>query len=822
MYTYADVILPLPLQGTFTYKVPATMQSVVQPGMRVLVNFGRSKLYAGIIKYLHNTPPTYTGIKEIVNMPDERPMVTAQQLQFWQWVALYYMCTIGEVMAAAMPSVFRLSSETKIIFHPDYDGDITNLTPQELAVIGLLNEKQEVTFKELHALLGNNYAMRQIQNMIDKDILILCEDVEDRYKPKQESGFALAPEYAGNNEALSLLLADMEKNKKTQLQADTLLLYMQCARKQNTEVVKKSELMSVQGITDTRLNALVKKGVLQKVVVQTSRWQYQAGSMKVEDILLSPAQNEAYNQIQQKLQEWHKLLFHGVTGSGKTEIYIKLIQSYIEQGKQVLYLLPEIALTEQIINRLRTYFGDMVGIYHSQYNYMQRAEVWQEMCKENGRFKVILGTRSALFMPFTHPGLIIVDEEHDVSYKQFDPAPRYHARDAAVMLAEQVKADIVLGTATPCMESMNNVFRGKYAYVTLMERYGGVQLPQVKIVNMRAAKAEQQMEGHFSFMMYQHIEHALQQHKQVILFQNRRGYAPHMECPQCGHIPHCRHCDVTLTYHKKVKGLQCHYCGYITPVINVCPQCGTAMQMKGFGTEMVEEELQARFPQANIARLDYDSTRNKNAHKRILSEFEQQHTDILIGTQMVTKGLDFDNVSLVGILNADNMLNYPDFRSYERALQLLMQVSGRAGRKKEQGLVLIQTYDPRHSIFSHVQTNDYARIAEILLAERKQFGYPPYTRLVKIGVQHKQDNVAMEAALALVRILQQNMDIPVLGPENSLVARVKNLYRKEIMLKMPLDGKIPARKQCICNAINDIKAMRNFSQVIFVPDVDVY
>ena len=823
MNTFVDVILPLPLQGMFTYQVPPPLSDAVQVGIRVLVNFGRSKFYAGIIARVHNERPKLYAVKDIISVLDEHALITNQQLEFWQWVSSYYMCTIGEVMIAALPGVFRLSSETKIALHPDFNGDISGLNTQELAVIDTLTKKKVLSFKEVYSILGNNYAMQQVRNMIDKSLLVLCEEVIDKYKPKLETFIGLADHYRQHQEDLAELLSVMEKNKKTQQQSDALLQFMMCSRRANRDLIKKSELLSLAGITESRLSALIKKGVLKKENLTVSRWQYQTHKQSVESILLSPEQEQAYNDTRQQLSVNNKLLLQGVTGSGKTEIYIKLIHDYIQQGKQVLYLLPEIALTEHIISRLRAYFGDMVGIYHSHYSYMQRAEVWQEICNPEGRFKLILGTRSALFLPFSNLGLIVVDEEHDMSYKQYDPAPRYQARDAAVMLASQVQADIILGTATPSMETFFNALREKYGYVKLTKRYGEALLPQIELVNMREATVNHQLQGHFSDRLVSNIQQALDLHQQVILFQNRRGYSPYLECPSCGYIPHCQYCDVTLTYHKGIKELQCHYCGYSIPVQDTCPECGQAtMQKKGFGTEMIEEELQALFPLARISRLDYDATRKKESHKQILDDFGNGSIDILIGTQMVTKGLDFGNVSLVGILNADNMLNYPDFRSYERALQLLMQIGGRAGRKSKQGKVIIQTYNVNHSIFSYILNNDYDTAAATLLQERKNFRYPPYLRLIKIGIQHKDEKKSSEAALCLAQKMREILDIPVLGPETALVSKVKNMFRKEIILKMPMDKKMAYRKQQISDMIGQIKADRRYASVVFVPDVDVY
>lgn len=820
---YVDVLLPLSLSNTFTYRATQFSENLAI-GKRVLINFGKNKFYSALIYNIHQQRPQGYIIKDVLSILDTQPIVNKVQLEFWKWIANYYMCSIGEVMAAALPSVFQLSSETLVAIHPDFNGDISSLNHQEIAILELLEQQKTANFKDISKTLGNVYVMSQVRNMIDKSLLILCEDIEEKFRQRQETFIELSTKYQNDESALSQLFNDLEKSKKTHQQADALLAFLALCQQKGIQKLKKSELLLQSSITESRLSSLIKKGILNSCQMPVSRWTYHSNTNEVDNIQLSTQQNTAFQSILNSFQEKNSVLLHGVTGSGKTEIYIKLIQHYINQDKQILYLLPEIALTEQIINRLRAYFGDNVGIYHSKYNPQQRAEIWQEQLKkQNKRFKIILGTRSAIFLPFDNLGLIIVDEEHDSSYKQFDPAPRYNARDAAMILAQKFKAKVLLGSATPCLESYYNAKINKYAYISLNERFGGLQLPQLELIDIKKASFAHQMKSHYSQQLLDKIQETLDKNQQVILFQNRRGFSLHLECPQCGYIPHCKHCDVTLTYHKKSNNLRCHYCGFAIAVTNTCPQCGhNTLEMKGFGTEKVEDELKQYFPNAKIVRLDHDSTRNKNAHNQIIDDFQNGRTNILVGTQMVTKGLDFDNVNLVGVLNADNMLNFPDFRAYERTFQLLMQVSGRAGRKKEQGLVLIQTRNPQHDIFKYLKNNDYNSLIERLIVERKKFFYPPWSRLIKIGIQHHNQDFLDMASAQFATILRKHISIPIYGPEYALITKLKNKFRKEITIKLPINKNLELYKQQILIAIQETRTLKNYSSLTFVLDVDNY
>jgi primosomal protein N' (replication factor Y) len=819
---YVDVILPLPLSDFFTYHVPTDWGTEIETGRRVLVPFGKSKFYAALVYRTHTSKPEQYAVKDILSILDEKPIVNTLQLGFWKWIADYYLCTYGEVMSAALPSAFKLASETKVRLHPEFSGEISSLSEQEVHIIDALAQKESLTIGEIEKLLHKHYVISQIKNLIDKGIVWVCEEVEERYTVRKERFLSLAAPYRQQGNALSVVLEEMEKSKKTQLQADVLLLFLSTLQKKKVERIRKSEFMKEECVTESRISSLVKKKILESEVQEVSRLASFEQRYSPESIQLSPAQQQSLDEIRGLFQKQDKVLLHGVTGSGKTEIYIKLIEETLQSGKQVLYLLPEIALTMQIIQRLSAYFGNDVGVYHSHFNDMERVEIWGKSL-EKGEYKIILGARSAIFLPLNNLGLIIVDEEHDYSYKQSDPNPRYNARDAAIILASLHQAKVCLGTATPSMESYFNIQQNKYGLVSLYQRYGGLQLPEIRLVDIRKEKYKQRMHSHYTQTLLTAMKEALDKKEQIILFQNRRGFSLHLECGLCGYISGCKNCDVTLTYHKQHTELRCHYCGYTESVPPKCPQCGNAaLSMHGFGTEKIEEEIQLFFPDANIARLDYDSTRSKHAYSRILSDFESKKIDVLIGTQMVTKGLDFDNVSVVGILNADNMLNYPDFRSLERGFQLMMQVSGRAGRKNKQGLVLIQTYNPQHEVFEYLKSNDYHALFRRLLNERNLFYYPPISRLIKITLKHKNQYVLDKASLLLAEGLRSRLGKWVLGPEFPLITKLKNLYQKDILVKLPQNKQLQGNKQFILQQTKMIMQNQQYKTVRIHLDVDPY
>ena len=727
---YADLILPLPLQGTFTYAVPAQMQAVVKVGMRVLVPFGRNKTYLGIVARLHDRQPQGYEVKPISQLMDEEPIVTPEQLKLWQWIADYYLSPIGDVYKAALPAGLK---------------------------------------------------------------------AEDGYRPKTETYIRLTPAYQ-NETALHVALDILARAPK-QLEAFTAYLELsewdQIEDMRNEQVdqiseITREELLNASHASATTLQQLEKRGMLETYEIEVGRLNH-GGEYHPELIKqLNEAQQTAYNQILMSMMKKPVTLLHGVTSSGKTEIYIHLIQQALERKEQVLYLLPEIALTVQMMQRLQRVFGNRLGIYHSKYSDAERVEIWQKQLSKNP-YDVILGARSAVFLPFQRLGLVIIDEEHETSYKQQDPAPRYHARSAAIMLAhlcQQPTTDsqqprVLLGTATPSLESYHNAKTGKYGLVELKERYQGIELPEIQVVDIADLQHRKMMAGPFSPLLLNKVREALERGEQAILFQNRRGFAPLIECKQCGWVPHCQHCDVSLTYHRQMNQLTCHYCGFTYRVPTECPCCGsTELRTRGFGTEKIEEQVREVFPEARVARMDLDTTRTRNAYERIIMDFGAGRTNILIGTQMISKGLDFDKVSVVGILNADSMLNYPDFRAYEHAFMMMSQVSGRAGRKGKRGLVILQTKSKDVPVIQQVVRNDYLALYRDLIAERQAFHYPPYYHLVYVYLRHRSDEVVNTASIEMGSRLRQWFSGRVLGPDKPSVAKVKSQNIRKLVLKL--------------------------------------
>ena len=825
---FADILLPLPLEATFTYRVPQDLEGRVVFGMRVIVPFGRSKLYSGLVTRVHTEAPNALSTKYILDVMDERPVISTRQFQLWQWMADYYMCSLGEVMACALPSALRLASETKIKLHPDFSGDVSVLNEYELRIVEALVHKDQMTISEVAKSAQVQKILPVIKSLVDKRVVVTDEEIRNPYKPKKETYIRLAQEFT-EEETFMALLDRLNGSARTAPQADLLLSFIMLTRREGkydfTAAVPRGELLQAREVSPARLQTLLKKGILLSEEVVTSRLVDLSARDEVESIQLTEAQQTCLDQIHEQFAQHPVTLLHGVTGSGKTEIYIKLIDEVLQQGRQVLYLLPEIALTTQIVNRLRQYFGDKVGVYHSRFNEYERVEIWNRVLEQGSgvtqKYQLILGARSALLLPFQDLGLIIVDEEHDTSYKQQDPAPRYHARDCAVVLAALHKSPALLGTATPSLESYYNVEQGKYGLVQLTQRYANRRLPDIWVVNMAAAAKQRQVQGIFSNFLIEKIGEALDKKEQVILFQNRRGYAVRMVCHTCESMPTCKYCDVTLTYHKRSNLLKCHYCGYAIEVPTECPTChSTDIELKGFGTEKVEETLAAIFPDAHIARMDLDTTRSKNGHQQIISDFEQHRTDILVGTQMVTKGLDFDRVSVVGILNADALISYPDFRAFERAFQLLSQVSGRAGRKEVPGKVVVQTYQPNHAALRYVESNDFSAMYVSQIAERREYGYPPVTRLVKVTLKHPDEKTVSAAADALATPLRTAFPGRVLGPESPLVSRVQNYFLKDFWIKLPKDGKLSANKRTLKNILKTFQQQKGMKAIRVLVNVD--
>lgn len=822
---FADILLPLPIDGYFTYRVPYDWNELLQVGHRVAVQFGRKKIYAGIVKAIHQTPPQKGVAKYLLSVLDEKPLVNTTQLRFWEWMADYYLAYPGDVLNAALPSAFRLASEGKVMLSPEFVFDREVLSDYEYRITEALRENKAMTVSEISGVVGYNKVLPLLKSMIDKKMVVMEEELKERYKPKFEKFIRVAPEIY-DEEIFQELMDKLSKRAFKQL--ELLMKYLSItgfSKSEEPEWIRQSMFLKQTDGGTSALKALLEKGIFQVETKEVSRLKIGKFSEKsVSTIVLSDAQTEVYKRIKASFEKEKVTLLHGVTSSGKTELYIKLITEAIGQGKQALYLLPEIALTTQIIIRLQKYFGDSVGVYHSQYSLNERVEIWNnvaEISDDEKRYKVIVGPRSAMFLPFNNLGLVIVDEEHDQSFKQYDPAPRYNARDSAIYLGIMHGANVLLGSATPCLESYANALKGKYGLVELSERYGKVEMPEIIVVNMQDQVRRKLIRSHFSSILINQIKETLSNNRQVILFQNRRGFSLRLECEQCGWTPVCKNCDVTLTYHKHLGKLKCHYCGYTMPVPGRCDECGsTHLRLKGFGTEKVEEELTVLFPNAHIDRMDLDTTRSKHAFRRIFEDFEKGKTDILTGTQMVTKGLDFDNVHVVGVLNADNMLSYPDFRAHERSFQLMAQVSGRAGRKNKQGKVIIQSWRPSHPVIQDVLRNDYLNMFKREMSERKKFNYPPYFRLIRISLKHVDRIRVEEASDTLARELRAVFGIKVFGPEYPMVSRIRNKYINQILLKNRADQNQKVFKSYLKQVLVKFREYTKYRSVLVQVDVD--
>lgn len=817
---YADVLLPLALQGTFTYLVPKEFENQVKPGTRVVVSFGKRRLYAALVYKLHHQKPEGFQVKEILQIIDESPVVLPQQVSLWEWVSTYYMCSLGEVMKAALPSGLKMESDTYV---SPAEVEALELTDEEMTLIHLLGQKRKLTIEQLAQQSGLKHPMAVIKSMLERNQLFISEELVSGYQPKTEIFVRIAPEFASEEKLCTLL--DQLKRAPAQ-QRVLLAIAAQASHPGDLSAARISRnlLLEKVNVSASVLNTLITKGVLIQENNEVSRIDANADENNGTLKQLSDFQQVVIDDIRKQFGQYDVVLLHGVTSSGKTEIYIHLMDEMLRQGKQALYLLPEIALTTQIITRLRRVFGNKVGVYHSKFSDAERVEIYQRMLGQNDKsYGIILGVRSSIFLPFTNLGLVIVDEEHENTFKQFNPAPRYHARDTATVLAKLHGAKVLLGTATPSVESYFNAKRNKYGLVRIAERYSGLELPNTIVVDLRDARLRRKMKSHFSETLLNAMDKALQQKEQVILFQNRRGYAPFVECADCSWIPRCEHCDVTLTYHKYSNQLTCHYCGYGIEQPGSCMACGsTNLKPMGFGTEKIEDELAVFFPNAVIERIDLDSTRSRSSYERIIAGFEEGKIDILVGTQMVTKGLDFDRVSLVGILNADNMLNFPDFRAFERSFQLITQVSGRAGRKGKQGLVIIQTSQPQHPVIQSVVNHNFITFFEWQLAERHQFRYPPYYRLIRIDLKHKERQTLNKAAEALAKTLRHSLGENVLGPEPPIIARVQGLYILEILVKIGRDKPLQRIKDFIGHSVQMLMQNKETATVITSIDVDPY
>nr|WP_315179416.1 primosomal protein N' [uncultured Flavobacterium sp.] len=814
---FVEVILPLSLAKTFTYSVSEAEFHYMKIGMRLAVPFGKSKIYTALVIEIHQNKPTLYEAKEIHQILDEKPIVTEIQIAHWQWIASYYMCAIGDVYRGAMPSALLLESETIISQKTDLVVDTSLLSDDEFLVYEALQQQSSLKVQDIMAILNKKNIFPVIQKLIDKNILVLQEEIQETYKPKLVRYVRLHPKYE-SNEGLSELLETLKSANK---QKEIVLNYFQLSAVEKKPITVK-KLVEAANSSSAVVKALIEKEIFEDYFLQEDRVNF-TGKIREDQLQLSLAQQKAFEEIKESFTQKEVCLLHGVTSSGKTEIYIKLIEEYLETGKQILYLLPEIALTTQLVGRLRTYFGNKVAVFHSKYNNNERIEVWNQVLVNSEKAQVVIGARSSLFLPFYNLGFIIVDEEHEQTFKQVDPAPRYHARDAAIVLAHSHKAKVLLGSATPSIETYFNAKSDKFGLVEISERFGNVMMPNIELVDLKDKYFRKKMTGHFSDVLIEEINIALSLGEQVILFQNRRGYSPVIECMTCGHVPQCQQCDVSLTYHKHKNQLRCHYCGYTMAKPTHCHSCSSVdLTTKGFGTEQIEQELVSIFPNSKIGRMDQDTTRGKFGFEKIIDSFKNREMDILVGTQMLAKGLDFDNVSLVGIMNADNMLYHPDFRAFERSFQMMTQVAGRAGRSEKQGKVVIQTYNPNHNTIQQVTNNDYLGMYKEQLYDRQIYKYPPYFRIIKLTLKQRDFDKLKEGSMWLYQVMSQNLNMPVLGPEEPAISRIRNEYIRTIIIKIPQNASIVSTKKTIQKMLNSFEAVAQYRAIKVTSNVDFY
>lgn len=818
MKKYVDVIVPLPVAGQYTYSVPADLEDKVKAGCRIVVPFGSKKFYTAIVTSVHQNAPETYETKDLVEVLDTSPVLLKRQYDFWKWLADYYLCTLGDVYKAALPSGMKLESETLVVSNPEFEAD-KPLPEKEQRILDLLSDDSEQCITQLEKASGIKNLLPVIKSLLEKEAIRVKEELKRSYKPRVEVRVRLT-EGMQAEETVHRLFETLARAPK---QLALLMKYIELSgwggEKKNPKEVSRKALLDATGATNSVFNGLVEKHILETYTFEIGR----LSEGPVETVGLNPlsmAQQRAYTEILAHFHQKNVCLLHGVTASGKTEIYIHLIQQAIQAGKQVLYLLPEIALTTQITERLRRVFGNRLGIYHSKFPDAERVEIWRKQLTDQD-YDVILGVRSSVFLPFRRLGLVIVDEEHENTYKQQEPAPRYHARNAAIMLASMFGAKTLLGTATPSIETYYNAVNGKYGWVQLTERHQQIQLPHIEVVDIKELARKKRMTAQFSPLLLQKIREALDQKEQVILFQNRRGFAPMIECRTCGWVPKCKNCDVSLTYHKGLNQLTCHYCGYTYQVPKSCPACGGVELMnRGFGTEKIEDDIKLIFPEARVARMDLDTTRTRTAYERIIADFEEGKTDILIGTQMVSKGLDFDRVSVVGILNADSMLNYPDFRSYERAFQLMAQVAGRAGRKNKQGLVVLQTKSPDLPLIHQVVANDYNGLYQTQIDERRLFKYPPFYRLIYVYLKHRKEGVLEQAADLMAGYLRNGLGDRVLGPDRPPVSRIQTLFIRKIVVKIEQQASMSKVREYLQQVQRAIIEDERFRSLLVYYDVD--
>lgn len=819
---FADIILPVPIPRMFTYSIPYSMLSEINLGARVIVQFGKKKVLTGIIGKVHNKPPQTYQAKPILEVLDDTPSVNPLQIRFWVWMAEYYFCHIGEVMHAALPSGLRLSSESKVQLNPNFDREESKypLDDREILILDALDSQPELSYDDCEKVLSIKSIHPILKSLVKKEAILIFEKVQEKYTPKVETRIRLTPEIAESKNTLQEVFEALSGKTK---QESILLKYLRdvpvmTLPKANNNGIDKATLLE-EGDSESSLKTLIKNGIFESFKVVVNRLAEE--EPESEPAVLSTSQQSAFEEIKHQFESKQSVLLHGVTGSGKTEIYIQMIREVLDSGSQVLLLLPEIALTTQIVTRLKKVFGSQMGVYHSKYSDNERVEVWNGVL--SGRFSFVVGVRSSIFLPFDSLGLIIVDEEHESSYKQFDPAPRFQARDSAIMLAYFHQARTLLGSATPSFESYFNASQGKFGYVELTHRFGDASMPQFHLADLASDKRKNLLKLDTTRILREKIQEALAKQEQVLIFQNRRGYSPYIQCEDCGWTGQCVQCDVSLTYHQFSEELRCHYCGYKEKTPSACPACGsTQLTTMGMGTERIEESLSLLFPEARIGRMDLDTTRNKHGYQRLLDEFGSGNLDILVGTQMITKGLDFGRVTVVGIWDGDRILNFPDFRAGERAYQQITQVAGRAGRREAQGQVIVQTRDPETQIYSQVIKGDYFEFFNHEIHDRKKFYYPPFVKLVKVTTRHTDFKVAEKAALNLHHGMAE---IPikkiVLGPEKGIIARIKNQYQFESLIKLDRSGNTPVVfKEHLWKITEELKSRPEFRSVRFVVDVD--
>ncbi|MBS7348446.1 MAG: primosomal protein N' [Muribaculaceae bacterium] len=817
---FAEIIVPLPLYGTYTYRIPPEIQGAVQVGSRVLVQFGKKKFYTGLISSLHNETPTYE-VKDIVSVLDPKPLVKYPQLKLWNWISEYYLCSVGEVYKAAVPTGLKPESETMISLNEEFGTpEGVKLTERQAMVVMLLEEKKRLRISDIEKELKIKNVTQIAGSMLDMGIIHIDEKIVERYHAKSETYIELNIE-RGDQEGLKEFF---DKTHRSQYQEKALICWLDLSgwMQSNRPLldVTRKQLLDLSGISAGILRSMIEKDIFRQEKRSINRFNGNDSVKRQELATLSPQQQRACQEITEQLRSRQSVLLHGVTGSGKTEVYTHLIDHVLKTGNQVLYLVPEISLTTQLTDRLRKVFGDRLLVYHSKFSDSERVDIWKRLLESNEPM-VVLGVRSSVFLPFGRLGLVIVDEEHESSYKQYDPAPRYNARDTAMVLASMHGAKVVLGSATPSIETYYKATTGKYGLVTLSERYEGAVLPEVEIIDMREQRKKKQNIGTLSSPLIQEMRGALSDNKQVILFQNRRGFAPVVVCQQCGWTPKCENCDVSQIYHKYNNMLKCHYCGYTRALPTVCPACGlNGIEVYGYGTERIAEEVGKNFPQARISRMDLDTTRNKDAYQDIIEDFAAHRTDILVGTQMVSKGLDFGEVRMAGVINADTLLNFPDFRSNERAYNMLEQVAGRAGRRKEKGKVLIQTTNPKENVLEYVKAHDYSSYYQSEIAERERYAYPPFTKIINIYLRNKDGNMVDRAAVIYAKKLREVFGTRVLGPEKPFVGRIALWYIQSIMLKIEAGASMSKVKQILRQIYEQAAAWSEFKSTQIYYDVD--